>query len=472
MDSKLLLPDSNSRSNSKKFEGSPNRLIFATLLACVGPFTFGYTIGYSSPVVDTMIKEGMLDSATSGWFGSLVAIGAMVGGPVAALLVEKLGRKKTIMLTGFPFLGGWASIYCATSILYLLLGRILCGIASGMITVAAPIYIAEISTKTLRGFLGAFNQLSITIGILVVYALGMRLTWNYLALVGVIPSLMLLMTVFVIPETPRFLLMHGKKQEALKSLAALRGPHTDVQEECRDIEEGLDTQESFSFAEFKRPELYRPLFISMVIMVFQQFSGINAVMFYTVMIFESAGFSDGHLATVAIGAVQVVATFLACLLMDRAGRRFLLISGGLIMSATCFAFAWYYHTLGSSSTTGELASNMGWLAILSLVLYIIGFSLGWGPIPMLVMSEIFPARARGTASGMAILCNWVCAFIVTKEFIFLKDTLGPAGTFCIFGGFCFTSVVYVYQILPETKGKSLEDIELYFLGKTLTHIET
>ncbi|XP_061184140.1 solute carrier family 2, facilitated glucose transporter member 8-like [Saccostrea echinata] len=450
---------------STKFEGSPSRLFLTALCASLGPFTFGFTIGYSSPAIPKLEQEKLLDGKSlTGWFGALMTVGAIFGGPCGGKLIEKYGRKQTLTIASGVFLVGWIMTGLASGIQSLLFGRTLCGFASGLVTVAAPVYFAEISTKTLRGFLGASMQLSITIGIVAAYAIGMTCSWSMLAFFGAMPAALAILLLFCIPETPRYLILKNRRKDALLALAALRGPHTDVEDECRDIEEGFmqESGSSFSYSEFKKPELSRPLFISVMIMVFQQFSGINAVMFYTVSIFQSAGYKNSELATVVIGIVQVLATLVACFLMDKMGRKKLLIIAGSIMALTCTTFGYYYFRIRSGTH-----ADISWLAITSLVIYIIGFSLGWGPIPMLVMSELFPAPARGAASGIAMFTNWFCAFLITKEFILLQELFGQAGTFWIFGVCCLCGVMFVSKYLPETKGKSLEDIELYFLGRSM-----
>lgn len=451
---------------SKKHEGSSWRLIFAAFCAFLGSFSFGYSIGYSSPAIPSLEAGGMLSGEQSGWFGSLMTLGAIFGGPFSGWCIEKFGRKTTIKFTSVPFLVGWWCIINAAGNQGLFVGRYLCGFASGMITVCVPVYIAEISTSTLRGTLGAGVQLSITLGILAAYSAGLFFEWTIMGALGLIPPVLTFLLLCLVPETPRWLLMKGKKADAVAALRKIRHEHADCVDECRDIEEGLDTQEKFTWSEFKKPELARPLMISVIIMIFQQFSGINAVMFYTVSIFESAGLKNSKLATVVIGAVQVVATFVACILMDKMGRRRLLITAGSVMCVSCFIFGWYYHH--TSGATG--GKELGTLAVICLVVYIIGFSLGWGPIPMLIMSEIFPSRVRGAASGIAVFSNWFCAFIVTKEFPFIQETFGAATAFWLFAFCCMCSVMFVWKKVPETKGKSLEDIELYFLGKSMLYV--
>jgi len=301
------------------------------------------------------------------------------------------------------------------------------------------------------------------------------LDWRKLALVGaIIPIISVLLTLRA-PETPRFLLNTSQRSLALRSLLWLRGTSASAEEECRDMEENADAGERTGWSEFRRPELYRPLFVSCTVMIFQQLCGINVVIFYTVSIFQSAGFDKetSGLATVAIGAVQVFGTVIACFLMDRSGRRKLLIIGGLSMGLTAFMMGVYYQQMihanapTDGSTARPVENNLGWLAIFSLVGYSFAFAVGWGPIPMLLMSEIFPAKVRGAASAVASLVNWTLAFIVTNQFANLTAVLGSHGTFWLFGTFCVLSVGFVFRFVPETKGKSLDDIELYFLGRAI-----
>lgn len=451
---------------SKKHVGTPWRLFFSTTCALFGPLSFGYVIGYSSPAIPQLEKEQLLVGVQSGWFGSLMTLGALIGGPLGGLCIEKFGRRAAMKIAAAPFLLGWILIFSGSNAMAFFAGRFFCGFGSGLVTVCVPVYVAEISTSSLRGTLGAGVQLSITIGILAAYASGLHLTWSNMALIGMVLAAVQFAALHFIPETPRWLLMNSTKLEAVLALHQIRHQHADCEDECRDIEEGLDVKETFTWSEFSKPELSKPLIISVMIMIFQQFSGINAVMFYTVSIFKNAGLENSETATVLIGFVQVIGTLVACVLMDRTGRRKLLIIAGSVMSLSCFMFSWYYYKVNNGSSP----ASMGALAVTSLVMYIIGFSLGWGPIPMLIMSEIFPSRVRGAASAIAIFTNWSCAFIVTKEFLLIQDTVGPAITFSMFACSCFISVLYVWKKVPETKGKSLEDIELFFLGKSMMYI--
>lgn len=189
------------------------------------------------------------------------------------------------------------------------------------------------------------------------------------------------------------------------------------------------------------------------------------VMFYTTSIFTKAGLS-GPIHTVTLGLVQVIFTFVACLLMDRAGRRFLLLAPGVVMAITMFVFGFYFKEANKDPLVPPSTSAM---PVICLAIYIVGFSLGWGPVPMLVMAEVFPAKARGVAGGMASFASWSSAFLITYGFSYMQSMLGPHGAFWLFAALCLVGVIFVWIKVPETKGKSLEDIELYFMGRTPMH---
>lgn len=443
--------------------------IYSALCGHLGALSFGYTIGYSSPALPQMMKTEKMffnNKAAESWFGSIVTLGAVVGCLLAGWSVERRGRRVSLILTALPFVVGWVCIYAGNTINVLYLGRLLTGVGSGMVLVSAPLYVAETSSKELRGALGAGVQLSVALGIFLVYLLGATVNWRMLAFIGALMPFIGVLLLLRAPESPRFLLDTGLRAKAVVMLTWLRGSSAVAEEECRDMEEAMSSGNTghASLSDIVRhSELLRPVVIAVMIMIFQQISGINVVMFYTVSIFETAGFKEsGGMATVAIGAVQVFGTAAACVVMDRFGRRILLTIAGIGMAVSCLLLGVYYKmTLDQPM----LVLSWSWLALLSLISYILAFSVGWGPIPMLLMSEIIPARARGAAASIASTTNWVFAFIVTKSFVIFQESLGLHGTFWLFSGFCVIAVVYVLKIVPETRGKTLEDIELCFVGK-------
>ncbi|XP_015675492.1 solute carrier family 2, facilitated glucose transporter member 8 [Protobothrops mucrosquamatus] len=458
-------------------------LYLATFAAVLGPLSFGFVLGYSSPAIPSLKRsndpELRLDDTQASWFGSVVTLGAAAGGTLGGYVVDKIGRKLSLMLCTIPYVFGFLIIVAAQNIWMLYLGRLLCGLASGVTSLVVPIYISETSHSKIRGVLGSCVQLMVVTGILGAYLAGTALAWRWLAVLCCIPPCFLLVLMAFMPETPRFLLRQNRQPEAIAALQFLRGPLVDHEWECREIEANAGEQQDMSLAEFKNPAIYKPFLIGVAMMFFQQASGINALMFYAETIFEDANFKNSSAATVIVGSIQVFFTAMAALIIDKTGRKILLIISGVIMTASATVFGIYFRITGPSPSNSshlqllkspldtplvEEGHPLAWLAVLSMSFFIMGFALGWGPIPWLVMSEIFPLRARGIASGACVLTNWLMAFLVTKEFHNLTVLLTPYGTFWLFSSTCLLNVVFTLFCVPETKGKSLEEIEAHFRG--------
>ncbi|XP_067327942.1 solute carrier family 2, facilitated glucose transporter member 8 [Anolis sagrei] len=456
-------------------------LYLATFASVLGPLSFGFVLGYSSPAIPSLKQsvrpELQLDASQESWFGSVVTLGAAAGGILGGFLVERAGRKLTLMLCAVPFVFGFAVILSAQNAWMLYLGRVLTGVASGVTSLAVPIYISEIAHSGVRGMLGSCVQLMVVIGILGAYTAGLVLEWRWLAVLCCIPPCLLLGFMAFMPETPRFLLLRQKREhEALAALRFLRGPRVEHHRECLALQAHAGEQEALTFAEFKDPSIYKPFCIGISMMFFQQVSGINAIMFYAETIFKDANFKNSGAASVIVGSIQVFFTAVAALLIDKTGRKVLLVLSGLIMAASTATFGMYSKMfLPIPNNTSQVlllnsqlnlavaeGPNLAWLSVLSLGLFIAGFALGWGPIPWLLMSEISPLRARGAVSGACVLTNWTMAFLVTKEFSDLTGVLTPAGTFWLFSTFCLFSVVFTIFWVPETRGRSLEEIEAAF----------
>ncbi|XP_013409558.1 solute carrier family 2, facilitated glucose transporter member 8 [Lingula anatina] len=444
--------------NRHRHDAASKLQIIAVLVACLGPMSFGFVLGYTSPTHKQMKDEKILTDNEASWFSALVAIGAIVGGPVAGQMVGWCGRKLTIMLGAIPFVVGWMLIAYQKGLWMLLVGRFLTGFATGWTSLCVPLYIAEVASKHLRGTLGAFNQLSVTIGILLAYGLGIPLSWSWLAVSGaVIPTLMAVLMV-VMPDSPRWLLRQKRMIDSRTSLKRLRVKSSDADEEYDEMLQHMtDDDQPFSLGQFRQPDLYHPLLISVGLMVFQQFSGVNAIMFYDAPILEKAGFCEPKTAAVIVGAVQVVVTFLGSLLMEKAGRRVLLILAGILMTLSSGVFGLYFFL------TKHLGIDItGWLSVVCLVVFVSAFGIGWGPIPWIIMSEVFPARATGTASGISIFTNWLGVFLVTFFYTTLDHSLTSYGAWWLFTGLNLLGVVFVFIFVPETRGHTLEQIHTSF----------
>ena len=430
----------------------------AALVACLAPLSFGYSLGYSSPTIPQLREYGLLDRSSQSWFGSLMSVGAVIGGPIAALCIGHLGRKSTLLCCTLPFVTGWLLTIVAWEKYMLFAGRIVIGIGTGMASLVAPVYIAEVSPKRLRGLLGSCNQLSVTFGILVATSLGFVLNWKWMAVGGQIVAVLLMLGMLFMTETPRWLLSKGHETEAMHALHWLRGGTVPIREERDEIQEKLRMHSGrVHLTDFLQPTLLHPLVISMTLMIFQQVGGINVVVFYSTEVFEKAHIGNDPLVpAVIVAAVMLAVTFIATLLMDILGRRVLLLVASTLMCLSSASLGVYYYLLQ------ELHTNHGWLSLVSVTVYVAAFSLGWGPIPWLIMGEVFPVRASGLASGMATCLNWTLVFVITKEFDAMQSAMHTYGTFWFFASMCFLSGIFVAIFLPETKGKTLEEIEDLF----------
>ncbi|XP_078107628.1 solute carrier family 2, facilitated glucose transporter member 8 [Sander vitreus] len=446
-------------------------LYLATFASVLGPMSFGFVLGYSSPAIPELTSITTdpwlrLDANQASWFGSIVTLGAAAGGLLGGWMVGKIGRKLSLMFCSLPFVFGFTIIIAAQNVWMLYVGRVLTGLASGVTSLVVPLYISEMAHERVRGLLGSCVQLMVVLGIMGVYLAGLYLDWRWLAICCSIPPTLLMVCMCFMPETPRFLLSHGKRREAEEALRFLRGPDAPVEWECARIEEACDEQgSSFQMSDLKDPGVYKPLVIGVVLMIFQQMTGINAIMFYAETIFEQAHFKESDLASVIVGVIQVVFTGVAALIMDKAGRKVLLIISGVAMAISTTAFGVYFYLMDIQSKAGEEPhADLAWLALASMAVFITGFALGWGPIPWLIMSEIFPSKVRGVASAVCVLTNWSMAFIVTKTFQEMMILLTSAGTFWLFASMCVLNVIFTMAFIPETKGKTLEQIEATFRG--------
>uniref|UniRef100_A0A8C2Z2T0 Solute carrier family 2, facilitated glucose transporter member 8 n=1 Tax=Cyclopterus lumpus TaxID=8103 RepID=A0A8C2Z2T0_CYCLU len=440
-------------------------------MACVlGPLSFGFVLGYSSPAIPELARISdprlRLDADQASWFGSIVTLGAAAGGLLGGWLVEKLGRKITLMFCSLPFVFGFTIIIAAQNVWMLYVGRLLTGIASGVTSLVVPLYISEMAHERVRGMLGSCMQLMVVVGIMGVYLAGLYLDWRWLAILCAVPPTLLIVCMCFVPESPRFLLSRGRRREAEEALRFLRGPDAPVEWECARIESACDEQGSgFQMSDLKDPGVYKPLVIGVMLMLFQQMTGINAIMFYAENIFEQAHFKESDLASVIVALIQVVFTGVAALIMDRAGRKILLTISGVAMAISTMTFGVYFYLVSKPSGAGvEPHADLSWLALASMAVFIAGFAVGWGPIPWLIMSEIFPSKVRGVSSAACVLTNWSIAFLVTKTFQDMMGLLTSAGTFWLFASMCVLNVLFTVFFVPETKGKTLEQIEATFRG--------
>jgi MFS transporter, SP family, galactose:H+ symporter len=433
---------------SQKFRW-PGFVVFVSFIAALGGLMFGYNTSVISGAILFLTDALTLTSEQQALIISTLLIGALLGALIGGTLADKYGRKKTLLMTVAIFLIGTLLMTIAEGFSSLLIGRFVLGLAIGVVSLTAPLYIAEMSPTRVRGALVSFNQLAITIGILLAYVVNYGFAetgaWRSMFAFAFLPTLLMLIGLFFIPETPSWLTSQGKKGEAKKVLDKI----------------GQDKCETNHASKGKFRDLFsksiRPAFITGIgISVFQQITGINIVIYYAPKIFQIAGFasaSSAIFASVGVGIVNVLVTVAALWLIDRLGRRPLLIIG-LIGMTVCLAVLGLAFFINSTS--------LGMISIISVMAYVAFFAVSLGPVAWLIISEIFPLKVRGSAMGIAIFANWTCNYIVSLTFLNLVGSFGPGGTFWIYSLICLLGIFFVLRKVPETKNKTFEEIQEFW----------
>jgi len=464
------------------------QVYFVAAIAAFGGLLFGYDSGVISGAL-LLIKSQFvtpgaheMSASLQEWVVSVVLIGAMAGAILSGKLADRFGRKKIIIWTSIVFILGSVLSGLAPNVHFIIVGRVIIGLAIGVASFTVPLYISEISPKKIRGALVSLNQLAITIGIFVSYLvdLGFAEThegWRWMFIVGVIPAFVLGIGMLYLSDTPRWLLSKGKEKEAEEAIKSTISDPEEAKKEIADIKRVLlqDKASKGAFAELLKPWLRPALFIGISLMFFQQFTGINTVVYYAPTIFQIAGFEGAFapiLATSLIGIVNILMTVVAIYLLDLWGRKPLTYLGlaGMVFSLTVLGIAF--------NQAEALGDSLKWISITSIAIYIAFFAISLGPIAWLIMSEIYPLKVRGVAMSIATFCNWLFNFIVAKTFLSLTAALtipgteitgangqagpNPAGVFWLFAGIGILGLVFTYFFMPETKGHTLEEIEQHW----------
>ncbi|GAB5366496.1 hypothetical protein AAMO2058_001148400 [Amorphochlora amoebiformis] len=484
--------------------------IFAASIATIGSFMFGFNIGFTSPSLPSLewgtdpvfgdCSEWIQDSnggysckesAQGAFFSAIINFGAMAGAFAGGPIVDSIGRKYSVILSAVPLILGWLWIAIGAGYFGMLAARVATGFGMGLVTISVNVYVTEISPSHLRGALSSMFQLNLTIGILAVYLIGEYLTtsqfvtatmnptnppafkygqhlecnWRLLSYVGAGISTLMFVGMLFMPESPRYLLLNNRQEEAIKALNFFKGAtynaYAEVesfrkQEEDEYVEEA--GEESCASTWLTRGSLI-PMGIMLVLHTVQQFSGINAVIFFCQTIFADAGVSNPVVASVTVAIVQVVFTGLLTMgLLDLAGRRVMLTLSLIGMTISCIGMSTAFHLK-------EVDNAQDWLAFASLLGYIASFSIGTGAIVWVIMGEILPLKIRGLGSSIASGFNWTCSFVVTFMFSIMLTKLKGVGTFLFYAAVCAFGAVFTYVVVPETKGLELEAIEKLFLTR-------
>ncbi|XP_030760388.1 facilitated trehalose transporter Tret1-like [Sitophilus oryzae] len=392
-----------------------------------------------------------------------MCLGAMFVCIPIGVLADAIGRKWTTLLTVIPFSIGWLAITFAQNTAMVLVGRFLTGMAGGSFCIVAPLYTSETAQTEIRGTLGAFFQLFITIGILYAQVLGFIFGVKLFCFACLAVPIAFGICYIFQPETPVYLMKKRNKEGTESAFKRLRGKDYDPSGEINSIRAELDRQEALKgefWPQLKTPQGKKSSLICFMLMFYQQLSGINAVMFYSGAIFVDAGSTiNPAYCTIIIGVVQVFATVFATWGVEKLGRKILLMLSDGAMAFSTFLMGIYFLLKEKKMVSDETITGLGWLPLLSLVIFIIAFSFGMGPIPWLASAELFPPAIMARMSSCAGMFNWFLAFLVTIGYAPVSNMAGAFTTFFIFTLVSASGVLFVLFVMPETKGKTFQEIQ-------------
>lgn len=503
-----------------KGKSPSNYSFFESYTAFVAAFSFlciGLLRAYTSPAISSMKDDPYLFNSTTvseqkdiiSWVASSPPVASFVGTMIAGPMLQFLGRRGTLIALTIPYIVGWLTIgFAGASISLIITGRLLTGLAAGLCTAGAQLYVSECVRAEVRGTLGFLPSMMLAAGVLLGFALStLNLDWKSFAfLMTSFPVVLLIMSVTV-PESPSWLILRGRENQGFKNLRKLRGKKNveSVEMEILDMKRTIQlTNRRVSLASIdprtnkvsiikmmqQRP-IWFPAFIAVFLMFFQQFAGANAVIYYLSIILTEAepqsfkmlvessnGTStltyglDHNVSSVIVGVVQFLAFFVSLPLIDRLGRRILLISSAVAMSLPLGTLGFYYYCNqpqfflspeGTDKCANLVESTGVWLPVTCLSAFIAAYSIGFGPVCFILMGELFPTQARSYLCSLTSFVNHLCLLILIRGFPVALDLIGSHGTFWIFSGCCLVSIFFVLWVVPETKGKTLAEIERSFV---------
>jgi sugar porter (SP) family MFS transporter len=447
-------------STNSEVDAKAQSLAYVVLLAttaAISGFLFGFDTAVINGVLLFLRRQFALSNLQTEIAASSLLLGCLLGAAGASMIGDRYGRKKSLIASAVLFALSSIGAASASTVVLFSVARLLGGLAIGLASVLTPVYIAEISPSKNRGTLVSLNQFAIVIGILVAYLVNWQLSrlgensWRWMLAVAAVPSLAFLAGLLVIPESPRWLISKGRHSEAERTLVRIFGAQV-AKAQIEAVERVAATEEG-SWHEVFSADMRKRLAVGMLLALFSQITGINTVLYYGSIIISEhfPGQSTGMalVANVIIGTVNLLFTIVAMIFLDRWGRRGILMtaSGGMGVALTLLVIALHIRNISPV------------LMLVSILLYVAFFALGMGPGPWLIISEIFPTKVRGRAASIATSTLWSGTLVVTFTFLSLVKVLNLSGTFAIYGALSFACFLYVWKMIPETKGRTLEEIQ-------------
>lgn len=453
--------------NNEGQQANMKFVILVSMVAALGGLLFGFDTAVVSGAIGFMKDHFGLNEVQVGWAVSSLIIGCIAGAASSGVLGDKFGRKKVLIMAAIFFIAGSFGSAIPTTFSGYIMARIIGGIGIGITSTLCPLYNAEIAPAKYRGRLVALNQFATVTGIFLTYFVNLGIAgygdnawdiamgWRWMFGFGVVPGVLFLVLLFFVPESPRWLIKQGKAAESLPILLKIHGEEL-AKQEVLDIKKSF-AQENGSIRQLFSPTLRIALIVGVGLAILQQVTGINAVMYYAPEIFKEtgAGTNAALVQTILVGLINFLFTILAIWLIDKVGRKVLLLVGSAAMTVSLAV-------IGAAFQTGHTS---GPLVLIFILVYVASFAVSLGPVVWVIMSEIFPNRIRGKATAIASMVLWAADYIVSQTFPPMLASAGPAITFWIFGVMSLVTFVFTWRIVPETKGKSLEEIESLLSSK-------
>ena len=450
--------------------GSITYVFLITIVAALGGLLFGYDTGVINGAIGPLKAYFNLDEVREGWAMGCALLGCALGAAGAGAISDRFGRKKVLILSAVLFFVSAIGTAVPTTLTMFILFRIFAGLGIGAASISSPLYIAEITPARIRGRMVSINQFAIVSGISIVFFVNYFIAlqgdelwnqnhgWRWMFASGALPALVLLVLLFLVPESPRWLTKQGREDEALGILTRVNGSDR-ARTELAEIKDTL-RHETGSLGQLFQPGMKMVLVIGIVLAILQQVTGINVFLYFGTEIFKKmgSGTNAALLQTVVVGAVNLSFTVIAIWTVDRLGRKPLMMIGSTGMGICLLAMG-----------LGAYVQTTGLWMLLFILGYIACFALSVGPVTWVILSEIFPTRIRGRAMAVATVCLWIANYIVSQTFPmmdanpWLLQTFHRGFPFWLYGAFCIVLLVCVRALVPETKGKTLEEIERHWL---------
>ena len=454
-------------------------LIFLSVVAALGGFLFGYDTAVISGTIAQVTQLFQLDALQQGWYVGCALVGSIIGVLFAGILSDKLGRKLTMVISAILFSASALGCALCTDFTQLVVYRIIGGVGIGVVSIVSPLYISEVSVAQYRGRLVSLYQLAVTVGFLGAYLVNYQLlawsesgallgapllnkifiteVWRGMLGMETLPAILLFIIIFFIPESPRWLIVRGQERKAVNILERIYNSITEVTSQLKETQSVLTAETSSEWSLLMKPGILKAVIIGVCIAVLGQFMGVNAVLYYGPSIFENAGLSGGDslFYQVLVGLVNTLTTILALVIIDKVGRKKLVYYGvsGMIVSLILIGLYFLF---------GETLNVSSLFLLIFFLFYVFCCAVSICAVVFVLLSEMYPTKVRGLAMSIAGFALWIGTYLIGQLTPWMLQNLTPAGTFFLFALMCVPYMLIVWKLVPETTGKSLEEIERYW----------